>query len=474
MSMRVICALLIALIGCGRELDVESWAAPRVPADLADDGGDGASSFLLQPQGRQLLGGRLEDPPYSPAGGPRFHVSTSATYHDPVSGPRAITLSVVNAAALAAEGHVGADPYFDRVVLTGGGRDIALGIVGGDANAAHYTLTAVADGADLCDGLDAIPVAGLFRADGLHVPAPARITFGCGDGVVRKCHEWGYDPGTQVDAHQACTRMARGDFLANGVPHTREGTVIMIGDAVPGGSALPTSFRYRAPIAWPPDPTMFYYEAAWRPGAQTAICLSKKRWSELPLGNLLGLPDPRLDAAGRTCEDYDVADLVADGALLFSASRVNDAPLNHWHAVTGTPDHVTTILGYYARTAGQTVQPFGVTRAYVFDGVDGYLLRVVPTSITDIAHDLRVVRLVRNVTTDRFVLVADDDLAFATPIFERLAPEGWVFTAQRNGTVAFRLWQGPSGDYVSTIDARVPGGYTWVSNIGYVAAPEMP
>ncbi len=85
------------------------------------------------------------------------------------------------------------------------------------------------------------PIRGIFvdgrwHPDGSH--SPRGYTFSCPRGVIAKCaRSWGYKPWkTLVSAdhgpvdlqplHQACTRAARADYCGNGVPHTRDGTLI--------------------------------------------------------------------------------------------------------------------------------------------------------------------------------------------------------------------------------------------------------
>ena len=188
----------------------------------------------------------------------------------------------------------------------------------------------------------AIAIPGTWTRDGMYTYDLNKVSFACRTGVVSKCNGWGYGPqlhwptvtenglatpGRGPDMLQACTRMARADFCALGVPNTLDGTPIHLDDI------------YTQP---PPDPA-FAFEAAW-PGLAVmvspmivrppparrlpAICLSKLRWSTLPLGGgCTALPDPRVDSKGVFCDDLPQTTLEAKGALTYSASTFIDAGL---------------------------------------------------------------------------------------------------------------------------------------------------
>jgi len=120
---------------------------------------------------------------------------------------------------------------------------------------------------------------------------------------------------------QACTRMARADYCATGMPNTLDGTPIHIDDV----------FTYG-----PPDPA-FPFEAAWPGIAWTdragihrppVVCLSKLRWSTLPLGgNCAQVPDPRTNPKARFCDDMSSLEMEQRGALVYSSSTFIDAGL---------------------------------------------------------------------------------------------------------------------------------------------------
>jgi ADYC domain len=164
-----------------------------------------------------------------------------------------------------------------------------------------------------------------------------QVTFSCKTGVVAKCNGWGFPVTAQwphvtkngtltnasgPDLAVACTRMARADYCANGMPNTLAGTPIQIDDV----------FTHTPPLM-----PGYYAEAAWagkaindsQPQAIPVVCLSKLRWSTLPLGGNcpLQLPDPRITGKAKFCEAYSTQDLENRGAVMYSASTFIDAGL---------------------------------------------------------------------------------------------------------------------------------------------------
>jgi hypothetical protein len=182
-----------------------------------------------------------------------------------------------------------------------------------------------------------------------HKTDPSRFTLACSTAVAAKCVGWKYPPtavfaGTTMagssqqtlgeDMLLACTRMARADYCANATPHTLDGTKIRMYDI----------YQVHPHVEQPG----FYFEAAWRgtaspsdPGfpnapAYPALCLSKLRWSTLPLGGeCAGLPDPRVDRHARFCEEYSEAELEQQGALIYNDSPFYDVGLYSWTESSG-------------------------------------------------------------------------------------------------------------------------------------------
>lgn len=185
---------------------------------------------------------------------------------------------------------------------------------------------------------------GAWDRDGMYLVGADNISFACTSAAVGKCIEWGYAPeatppsvtehglpttATGADLLQACSRMARADFCMAGVPNTLDGTPIHYDDV----------FRTPPPS---PDGSPFRFEAAWPGVAMTSppaqrpppICLSKLRWSTLPLGGGCGveLPDPRTDIKGQFCENMTAQQLEQAGALVYSSSMYLDAGLYSYTA----------------------------------------------------------------------------------------------------------------------------------------------
>jgi hypothetical protein len=391
---------------------------------------------------------------------------------------------VVNDGSLLAGGHVGVDPWFDGVIVSNGTIELQLASPSGTTKLTYYKL--LRRGASgqfdtsVCEEGSAIPVAGVFRTDGLHVVEPGRISFACGEAAVQKCSQWGYPagpaPGLPWDGNQACSRMARADYWADGTSHTRMETAIKIADAMPGVNDLPVPGMFADPAVWPPSPSSFFFEAAWWPGMRKAGCIGKARWHSLPVGGRpdLDLADPRVDPNAKTCEDMPLDDLLRDGALTFVASAYNDLALQTWSAATsGGPDYVTTVRGYHALIEQRLLRPFPTYHTYYFENTVGFLLRKLPGSITDLG-DVIDVHMYREIAHDRMVLARKNDPRFAIGYEQDPVREGYVFSSERANTIPFRLYRHPvTGDYLSTVDDRVPAGYAWVADIGWIMRPEM-
>lgn len=157
-----------------------------------------------------------------------------------------------------------------------------------------YTLEQNVDNTDswqLACGADddrrnvAIPLAAIWDEHGDRSVTSGLFTFGCTTGVVAKCYRWGYRPwvtghGDLAATHWACTRMARGDYCGDGVPHTHDGTPINAWDTL---SPKPIMRHGVTPL-------LMLFEAGWNTGG--AVCLSRARWVLDNLGLLANLcPD---------------------------------------------------------------------------------------------------------------------------------------------------------------------------------------
>lgn len=84
-------------------------------------------------------------------------------------------------------------------------------------------------------------------------PAPEDVvTLACRGGAIAKCVEWGYLPWEHGDHHQACTRAVRADYCGDGVPHTIDGLVIHVLDAL-GIQAPEPGVSWAVEAEWGPD-----------------------------------------------------------------------------------------------------------------------------------------------------------------------------------------------------------------------------
>lgn len=207
----------------------------------------------------------------------------------------------------------------------------------------------------------AIAMPGSFSTDGIYSNRPDRFTFACATGVAAKCTRWGYPAladlsgttrtgtwrqSTGADLMAACTKMARADYCGRGIPHTVDGTPIHLYDI------------YDGPIHPQKPVPGFSFEAAWTgralvdrvdPRSRPALCLSKLRWSTLPLGGECPdlLQDPRVPTPERPpakfCEEYSEAQLEAAGALFYDDSPLIDVGLYSWRGA-GNNTWTTTQL----------------------------------------------------------------------------------------------------------------------------------
>jgi hypothetical protein len=153
------------------------------------------------------------------------------------------------------------------------------------------------------------PVAGRWDARGRYVKDPGSWFLACASGAQGKCILWGYNPFRRAPGgadlapfYQACQHMVRADYEGLGAAHTRNGTLIDMGDVagvMPGpGDADP---------AW-------RFEAGWGPDG--AVCVAHTRWENLLPTRVLLESRPRL--AATPCDE---AEARRRGALLFNRSK---------------------------------------------------------------------------------------------------------------------------------------------------------
>ena len=315
---------------------------------------------------------------------------------------------------------------------------------------------------DYCANGDvAVAMQGTWTATGFH-RNDNNISFGCSDGTTFKCFTWGYVPGpaasTAWDAHQACTRMARADVCGDGTPHTREETPIVIRDYLAGYHDAPTdvpALRHAATFPAPPD--RHFYESAWTAGENIgAVCLSRIRWASLPVGGCASLPDPRITAGAKYCEDMSNDELLLANALLANASKTQDMYLHRWKN-PATSDVVSTVRGFYSDGPDRVI-PFPGYTEYL--GSDGILLRNLPGSL----EPSDVIEVFSTGALDR-VLLPDATLTRADPSFE-----GYLLAQPGADRVPFNEYQRGGVDRLTSVDPQ-DKSFTLTAPLFYVITP---
>jgi hypothetical protein len=282
---------------------------------------------------------------------------------------------------------------------------------------------------DLCPGgVPALAMPGRW-SDGLYISTDMGVfSFACqphrklnenGEsvlvrgGVTAKCVDWGYPPWTSTDRladgrdglalplvesvrhHVACVAMASADYCGGSMPNTVHDTPIVMFDNQNVETELVPSKPQTPFVADGPFGKEHgsYFEAAWTAGDSTdargnrghrarALCLTKKRWSTLPLNGACGgitqtVKDPReVRNETKYCDDMSAAELQWKGALLYSYSTYIDAGLYRFLKTGTTDQFVTTTVRITADPYPQAYQPEGVMypAAYTLIGYEGVLL----------------------------------------------------------------------------------------------------
>ena len=198
-----------------------------------------------------------------------------------------------------------------------GGRDIEVTItsveedpraVGGRVMLHHFVVKdASGRPADLCK-----PDA-QGRSLGFPVPdGQGGFDLTCTSGAVGKCIRWGYRLWEEVPGgpplralHEACVHMARADYGGDGVPTTRDGTLIDPYD--------------RFGIQKPDRQVPMTFEAAW--GVDGAICVAHPRIPQNISLEELGARYPRLKARLGLAACTEEGAMRDPRALLFNRSR---------------------------------------------------------------------------------------------------------------------------------------------------------
>lgn len=308
------------------------------------------------------------------------------------------------------------------------------------------------------------------------------VTLSCESGVAAKCDGWGFPVtkqwpnitknglptfATGADMMQACSRMARADYCAGGMPNTLDGTPIRIDDVFTGVQPH-DGFTFEA--AWPGKAIN---DSAPRP--LPAICLTKLRWSTLPLGGNCPLlvPDPRIDRKGTFCEDLlrNPIDIERKGALLYSSSAFIDAGL---YTYTDAPTQLrlstaSLVPGKQNEPAEWQISPpagvpFPTTGQPVrFEAT--IFAPALPVSIPDEG------------LTKLISYRCDDDLVTTTsevndPSCGMIALEGYVYPPNTPGRAPLRRWFNLGTKHSNTTTASpttmMAGGWTLAEVIGGV------
>ncbi|TDU31735.1 hypothetical protein DFR24_1114 [Panacagrimonas perspica] len=139
------------------------------------------------------------------------------------------------------------------------------------------------------------------------------VSLTCSSGAIAKCIRYGYKPwglghnGENLAPYfAACVRMIRADYAGDGSPHTKPGTFIKFHDA---------AVRWQQEAAPSAD---YVFEAGWSPDG--AVCVAHVRWPEYGTRETILASSPDLARRSVVCTE---ASAKADGALIFSASRVS-------------------------------------------------------------------------------------------------------------------------------------------------------
>jgi hypothetical protein len=341
-------------------------------------------------------------------------------------------------------------------------------------------------------------------------------------GVAAKCVDWGYPPWvpevqmpgseeksparTLIEAtryHVACTAMASADYCGEAISNTIDGTeIVMFNDRNVRTQLLPGDSSTRYVSAGPFGTTQdFLFESAWTVIPQLAnggvgdfpamrakaACLSKKRWSTLPLGGSCTgeLPDPRQDKPAPFCDDIPVERLRDDGAVLFSYSRYIDAGLYRFRHQSFPNQTLTTAsividpqTGKYrprVQGAGEYELDYRGDDASAFEGL--ILTKPVP-AFPGMQSTLPLWRyyLEDEEGHRRFVMLRDD---MKPPEGYQLDKdndsgglEGYVYVAPQppgnKPTRVLRQWEAAPGEYAASSEELTPWGYGITDTMGYL------
>lgn len=392
------------------------------------------------------------------------------------SNPPTVLVSVTGGDLVARNGtgvlYSGASTHFVGMRLkTQAGVELEITGVTAETFGASYSLVYAASRLDYCAGAgSAVAMQGVIEADRFHTTS-SDVTFGCPDGVLRKCYGWGYVPGADPNGlpwkyHQACMRMANADIYGNGESHTRNLTPIVIRDLLAGANPGPMEApALTNPVMTPPPPGIPFFEGAWAAGrGQGAVCLAHDRWLSEPIDATPhpSLLDPRLTDSVAYCDDLTYQAMASSGALLFNASKRMDMYLNRW-LNPATKDLLTTLRGVYNHTTERQLPPFA---GYEFQGTDGVMLRNLTGTLTP--ADVTPMFLQHNLKTDDRVVATATPVAPGYVIEDPVRDfEGYTLNAPAPDLIPFALYV-KDGEYVSSTGGPAVAGYTLVVPLHYV------
>ena len=154
------------------------------------------------------------------------------------------------------------------------------------------------------------PIPGRWDAEGRYRADADHFALSCTSGAQAKCVRFGYKPwqsasdGTALaPLYESCVHMVRADYCGDGVPATRNGTLIDIFDD--------------HGIQKSESDTKLSFEAGWSPTG--AVCVARTRVAdELDLAALVKRCPRLRDAVGKRCDKQQSKAL---GALVFNLSR---------------------------------------------------------------------------------------------------------------------------------------------------------
>jgi hypothetical protein len=334
----------------------------------------------------------------------------------------------------------------------------------------------------------AIAIPGTWTRDGFYVYDASKVSFACQTSVISKCNSWGYAPslswptvtenglatgGRGPDMLQACTRMARADYCALGAPNTLDGTPIHLDDIY----TQPEEDRaYSFEAAWPGIAVVISPSIVRPPPPRRlpAICLSKLRWSTLPLGGgCTALPDPRVDSKGKFCDDMPPITLEQKGALTYSASTFIDAGLyTYLKPSDGTRLTTSNLLPQAVGQppAWQIPQPPGVPFPIPGAALPQFEATIFSQSLPPGLPTTGLQKLATYQCGDDLVTEAIGPNAPKGCTF--MANEGYVYEPGTPGRAPLRRWYNPSTRRSYTTGAApstmILGGWNMIGVVGAV------